>query len=145
MPLLGINRSDSESYGLMVDGGSSSNYSLIVYKGAYAYGNGFVSASDASLKTEINDIEGALELITSLRGVSFKWNEKNELPLQGKEQLGLIAQEVEVVLPQLVSENDEGLKGIAYDKITVVLIEAIKEQQAQIETLEQRIIELEGK
>ncbi len=130
---IGINRNDSESYGLMVDGGSSSVYSMIVYKGAYAYGNGFVSASDASLKSNVGEIENALGLVKSLHGVTFDWKDA-DTSVPGS-QVGLIAQEVEEVLPQLVTENEEGLKGVAYDKLTAVLIEAVKEQQQQIENL----------
>ena len=139
---VGINRSDSDSYGLIVDGGTSSSYSMIVYKGAYAYTNGFVSASDASLKTEVETIEDALGLVSSLRGVSYKWKDGNPENLSDKKQIGLIAQEVEEVLPEVVSENDEGLKGVSYDKLTAVLVEAVKEQQQIIEKQQQEIDEL---
>ncbi|MDT8430911.1 MAG: tail fiber domain-containing protein [Bacteroidales bacterium] len=132
---VGINRTDSESYGLVVDGGSSTLYSMLVYKGAYAFGNGFVSASDISLKSDIKDLDNALGLVESLRGVSFSWKDSQDLPQPGSKQIGLIAQEVEMVLPEVVTENAEGLKGIAYDKLTAVLIEAVKEQQVQIEAL----------
>ncbi len=58
--------------------------------------------------------------------------------------IGLIAQEVEKVLPELVSEDKDGFKGIEYSKLTAVLVEAIKEQQRQIEALSIRVAELGG-
>ncbi|MEX0980631.1 MAG: tail fiber domain-containing protein [Bacteroidales bacterium] len=136
---IGINRNDNSSYGLVVDGGTSTNYSMLVYKGAYAYSNGFVSASDLTLKKDINTIQNALGLVTSLRGVTYRWKETEAIPENGREQIGLIAQEVEAVLPQIVTENDEGHKGVSYDKLSAVLIEAMKEQQMQIEQLQSEV------
>ncbi|MEX0988287.1 MAG: tail fiber domain-containing protein, partial [Bacteroidales bacterium] len=158
---MGISRLASTSYGLMVDGGSSSYYSMIVYKGAYAYGYGFNSASDIRLKRDVRKLENSLDIVNQLNGVTFRWTEESGSSTE-HEHIGLIAQEVEKLLPQLVVENAEGYKGIAYDKITAVLIEAVKEQQQEIEALkkenesyrgladelkliEQRLLELEAK
>jgi trimeric autotransporter adhesin len=143
---LGINRAWSSLYGLMVDGGTSTTYSMIVYKGAYAYGNGFVSASDENLKKDIQPISNSLEKIQSLSGVNFFWDSERypDLKLDGNKQIGLIAQDVEKVLPELVTQDLEGHKGVAYDKLTAVLVEAIKEQQQQISAQQERIQHLEG-
>jgi hypothetical protein len=61
-----------------------------------------------------------------------KWPKKNFT--EGK-QVGLIAQEVEKVVPEVVNTDKEGYKSLSYDKLTAVLIEAVKEQQKEIETL----------
>ena len=65
------------------------------------------------------------------------------MQLSNNHQIGVIAQEVEAVLPELVSEDENGYKAVAYDKISAVLVEAIKEQQKQIDELQKKIIELE--
>ncbi|MBN1132720.1 MAG: tail fiber domain-containing protein [Bacteroidales bacterium] len=142
---IGINRAYSSSYGVMVDGGSSTYYSMLVYKGAYAYGTGFVDASDARLKTNINTIDNALNMVKQLRGVRFNWDVAGnpDLGLTDDLQIGMIAQEVEAIVPEVVTHDPDGFRGISYGKLTAVLIEAIKEQQKQIEALEQRIAELE--
>jgi len=62
----------------------------------------------------------------------------NRTDLNGKRQIGVIAQEVEAIFPELVSENN-GTKSVAYGNITAILIEAIKEQQRQIEDLRAKI------
>lgn len=85
--------------------------------------------SDLSLKTNIKPLEGSLAKILGLRGVEYDRIDCN------KHQLGLIAQEVEEVLPEIISENDKGLKTVEYTAIIPVLIEAIKELKAEIDEL----------
>jgi len=70
--------------------------------------------------------------LRELRGINFNWKDDAQ---NTDIQIGLIAQEVEKVLPELVSTDSEGYKSIAYGKLTAVLVEAIKEQQRQIEAL----------
>jgi len=90
------------------------------------------STSDIRMKTNIENLNKALEKISKLRGVSFNW--KNEP--EGQKHLGFIAQEVEEVIPELVFTNPvDGYKGINYPEITAVLTEAMKEQQTQINKL----------
>ena len=64
-----------------------------------------------------------------MRGVSFDWI------ADGSSEVGVIAQEVEDVLPDVVNTNEDGIKSVKYGNIVAVLIEAIKEQQAQIDQL----------
>jgi hypothetical protein len=92
------------------------------------YANNFISSSDIRLKEDIRTIENSLELINNLRGVHFKW--KNT----GAEQIGLIAQEVEQVLPQVVFGEDP--KSVNYAVIVSVLINAVNELTKRIEDLE---------
>jgi hypothetical protein len=90
--------------------------------------------SDARVKTNIKTIDNALLKVLALRGVTY-----NRTDLEDKsEQIGVIAQEVKEILPQVVQEND-GHYSVAYGNIVGVLIEAIKEQQAQIEELKSRL------
>jgi hypothetical protein len=95
-------------------------------------------ASDENLKTGIQTIENALNTVSQLRGVSFKWNKKAQQQGadSGNEQIGLIAQEVETVLPQIVSSPEDSYKSIDYAKLTAVLIEAVKELKEKVEKLE---------
>ena len=88
--------------------------------------------SDASLKTDVATIAGALELVRQMRGVRY-------LRLDtGTAGIGVIAQELREVAPELVAENPDGLLSVAYGNLVGVLIEAVKELGARVETLETR-------
>jgi hypothetical protein len=91
------------------------------------------TTSDISLKENICTFENAMDVVASLRGVRFTWK-KN-----GIKTVGLIAQEVEKVLPELIGTNaDTGLKSVSYANMVAVLIEAVKELKAEIEELKKR-------
>jgi hypothetical protein len=93
-----------------------------------------VNPSDVRLKKAITPINNALERVTQLRGVNYKWIDETK----GEElQMGVIAQEVEAIFPEVVSTDDEGYKSVAYNKLVSVLIEAIKELKAENEALKQ--------
>ena len=98
-----------------------------------AYG----SPSYVSLKTNIQPLEGALDKVTKLQGVSFTWKEDTETnQMTGiKDDIGFIAQQVQEVIPELVRKNDNGLLSLRDKGITALLVEAIKEQQKQIDEL----------
>jgi hypothetical protein len=89
--------------------------------------------SDATLKTNVETLTGSLDAVTSLRGVSFDWLEN------GRSEIGVIAQEVEAVLPDVVTTNGDGIKLVKYGNMVAVLIEAIKEQQIQIDELKEQL------
>jgi hypothetical protein len=105
--------------------------------------------SDRNLKTNIVTIDNALNKVMSLRGVYFDWIES------GEHSIGMIAQEVEEILPELIITNDERevgteitkiiIKSLDYSKIVSVLVEAIKEQQNMIEELNKRLTSVECK
>jgi len=97
------------------------------------FGTQFTSLSDASKKTTIRPIENSIEITKQLNGVKFDWIDTN------KPSLGLIAQEVEKVIPELVETSCNGIKSVNYSSLVGVLIEAIKEQQVRIEELERKI------
>ena len=89
----------------------------------------FTSLSDVTKKTNIRPVENALEITKQLEGVRFDWIDNN------KPSIGLIAQQVEEVLPELVETSDDGIKSVSYGNIIGVLVEAIKEQQKLIDKL----------
>ena len=95
--------------------------------------------SDIRLKNDINIIETPLNTVKQLRGVTYKWNDESRN--DGHKQHGFIAQEVEEILPDLVFEVN-GFKSISYSKVTPILVEAVKEQQNQIDELKNQIDEL---
>jgi len=91
----------------------------------------FNTTSDQNLKTNIQTIENPLDKIVQIRGVNFEWKENN------KPSAGVIAQEVEKVLPQLV--NGEDTKTVNYNGLIGLLIEAVKAQQEEINELKKRL------
>jgi hypothetical protein len=93
----------------------------------------FTSLSDKSKKTNIRPIDNAISIVQQLEGVRFDWKE------DGAASLGVIAQDVEKVLPEVVVESTDGLKSVSYGNIVGVLIEAVKEQQKRIEELERKL------
>ncbi len=99
------------------------------------------SLSDIRLKTNIEHISSALETIKSLNGYYYDWNEDLilEKAFTNKRQIGVMAQEVEKVLPTIVDVTPKGYKSVNYLKLTPVIIEAIKEQNTKIEKLEEKI------
>jgi hypothetical protein len=90
--------------------------------------------SDERLKENISTIDAPLEKLLQLRGVEF-----NRIGYEPRE-IGLIAQELEKIIPGLVTTNEEGIKSIMYGNIVGLLIEAVKEQQDQINELKGRLV-----
>jgi len=97
------------------------------------------SSSDKRWKTNIKLIESPLEKLQKLSGVEFDWIEDWEVHGNGGNDVGVIAQEVELVLPQAVQTRDSGMKAVRYEKLIPLLIETIKEQQKQIDELKNKI------
>lgn len=114
---------------------TSASYGLYVSKGIYSTDD-IVAYSDARKKTNINTIDSALDKVNKLRGVYYDRIDD----LERGRQVGVIAQEVNEVLPEAVTyAEDIDEYGVKYGNIVGVLIEAIKEQQQQIEELKQLI------
>jgi hypothetical protein len=105
-----------------------------VLTGGTMQAGNFNTTSDIKLKENVVTLENSLDKIKAMRGVSFDWKDS------GKSTIGLIAQEVEQVLPELVEHNQEDdVKTVSYANIVAVLIEAIKEQQVQIDALKEKL------
>lgn len=122
-----------------IDVGSISMQGLTATTGSFSgqvtttdlYSSGNVSAySDARLKTNVVTMCGALDKVLNLRSVNFSWAD----PAMPEAQIGLIAQEVRAVVPEVVSEH-EGTLAVDYGKLVAVLIGAVQEQQKQIDRL----------
>jgi hypothetical protein len=97
--------------------------------------------SDVRLKHDIKTIENALDRVTRLRGVTFQWNDTQNHP-EGV-QVGLIAQEVEEVIPEVVEKKGD-YYSLATANLVPVLIEAVKEQQRAIEEQTSKIADLQA-
>ena len=141
--------------------GSGSGYATLFYNGAAklctvtdgiclgtncGFATDWVATSDCRLKTNIQPISNALSVVNQLCGVCYKFCDD----IENENRIGLIAQEVLPILPEIVSHSlpsDDDLKygitddrlGLKYDKLTAILIEAIKEQQVQINELKLEI------
>jgi hypothetical protein len=124
-----VYNADDGRYDLTINGSGNATFAGTV-----------TASSDARLKTDVEQITGAVDKVKAIRGVTFKKNGDDA------RHVGVIAQEVEAVLPEAVlTANDEiGSKSVAYGNMVGLLIEAIKEQQTQIESLTAEIQTLKG-
>ena len=114
------------------------------YTGDFTASGDVTAYSDERLKSNITTIEDALDKVKAMRGVMF--DKTNSLTGELRQSTGVIAQETEEVLPEVVHNDDNtGYKSVAYGNIVGVLIEAIKEQQSQIEDLTKEVEFLKGK
>ena len=93
-------------------------------------------SSDERLKDNVTPIEGAINKLSQIGGYEFDWNNSSE---HSGHDVGVIAQEIEKVLPEVVVTRDNGYKAVRYEKIVALLIEALKEQQLQIDELKSKI------
>ena len=94
--------------------------------------------SDKNLKENIKNIDNPLDKINQLNGVYYNWTEqaqKNNNHLGKEKEIGVIAQDVEKVLPEAVTTREDGTKAVRYERLCSVLIEAVKELQEQIKDL----------
>jgi trimeric autotransporter adhesin len=103
--------------------------------------DGWATYSSRRWKTNIQTLHNALDMVEQLRGVSYEVKES------GKHEIGVIAEEVGEVVPEVVSyeKNGTDARGVDYSRLTALLIEAVKQQQGQIKTQQQQIARLNGK
>jgi hypothetical protein len=111
---------------------ASSNRLVMDMSGNLTMAGNITAYSDIRLKENIEVIPDALNKVLYLRGVTFTRNDHED---KEKRHAGVIAQEVEKVLPEVVTEDNQGIKNVAYGNMVGLLIEAIKEQQKQIDEL----------
>jgi len=97
------------------------------------------STSDIRLKDNIQNIDKALDKVNSIQGIEFDWIEKEEVHGNSGHDIGVIAQEIEKVLPDVVTTRDNGYKAVKYEKIIPLLIEAIKDLSRQVDGLKRLI------
>jgi hypothetical protein len=105
--------------------------------GAATFNNDVTAFSDKRLKTDIKPIENALDKVMKMQGVHYKRNDIED----AKTQVGVLAQDMEQVLPEVVitADDDMQTKSVDYGKITAVLIEAVKQLNIEVQTLKQQI------
>ena len=148
------NSSAANGAGLEIDRGSDSNITLkwnhsdgrlevnddFFSQGTISATSDIVAyvSSDERLKTEIKPIENPIEKINSISGNSFVWDEEKQNIYKGKDY-GVIAQEIEKVLPELVNTREDGYKAVKYDRIVSLLIEGIKELSDEVNQLKEKI------
>jgi hypothetical protein len=118
----------------------ATNYNLptggLILGGTLTASGDVIAYSDRRIKKNISTVENALDKVKALRGVEFDRIEDDA------HSVGLIAQEVQEVIPSVVRESPDGTLGVAYGNLVGVLVEAIKEQQKQIEVLTARLNKL---
>jgi hypothetical protein len=102
--------------------------------------NDFIATSDRRLKNNPVVIENPINMLNSLSGYKFTWNEKSGKENYGKDDYGVIAQEVEKIMPEAVHEVN-GIKRVSYNKLIPVIIEAIKDMNERIKYLENKLKE----
>ena len=98
------------------------------------------NSSDIRLKDNIQVIKGSLDKIGEIRGVEFDWNDKS--PGWARERghdVGVIAQEVQKIIPEIVIERKNGYLGVDYKRIVPLLIESIKELKQEVEDLKKKV------
>lgn len=121
---------DAPDERLHVDGNIKSN----AFLGGTFRGEEFLYTSDEKLKERVKDLDNSLQKVLALRGVSFYFKNQPDV-----KKIGLIAQEVEKVVPEVVATNQEGIKSVEYGNLIALLIEAIKEQQKEIDMLKSQL------
>jgi len=147
---MGTNADDARlnllSEGGNVGIGTSASASYRLYVNGSAYSTGGWSSSDINLKKNIQPLSNVLPKLDNITGVMFNWR-IDEFPDKGfddRPHIGLIAQEVEKEFPELINYDNEGYKALSYDGFVVVLLQAVKEQQKQIEAQQQQIDQLKA-
>jgi hypothetical protein len=98
----------------------------VCINGAFAFAT---CSSSLRYKTDVHSFDAGLEIVRRLRPISFNWKDG------GQRDVGFAAEEVEQVEPLLVTYKDGQIEGVKYKQITTVLVNAIREQQAQIDSL----------
>jgi hypothetical protein len=130
------NQSGSSTFTVTSNATSANTVSTIVARdanGDFTAGvvnaTDFNSTSDARLKENISGISG-IDLLNNLHPVQFNWKDS------GKKSYGLIAQEIENILPELVNEREDGMKGVSYIPIIAMLVDAVKKLESRVKELE---------
>ena len=126
---------------------STTSSGVAIYASGSIYSTGNITAySDGRKKDNVFGIKNALDGVLKLRGVTYTWNNKKESDIgYGKTEIGVIAQEVEKVFPEVVKYmEDVDEYSVAYGNITAILIEAIKEQQTIINQQNDKLVGIEN-
>jgi hypothetical protein len=123
--------------GALVVGGSTTTTTVGTIRAAadvIAY-----AASDERLKENVFTISGSLDKLMSIRGVEFDWKTMPGVHDNEGHDIGVIAQEIEKVFPEVVTTRENGYKAVKYEKLVALLIQTNKELLARVEALEAKI------
>ena len=102
-----------------------------------------IDPSDRTIKQDIETLSNCLDKINQLSAYTYRWNDLASKQNEGDEkQIGVMAQEVELVFPELVGQSDDGYKYVRYNHLVAPLIEAVKELTEQGKDKDQKIEEL---
>ena len=108
-------------------------------------------SSDARLKENFRPLVNPLQMVKAIRGVRYDWTAEYIERAGGedgyfvrKQDVGVIAQEIEAVLPEIVADREDGYKAVRYERLTALLIEAVKELSGQVDGLKAEIEALKG-
>jgi len=120
--------------------GDFSTNNVVIYGGFRSIAS--YSSSDKRWKKNIKPLESSLKKISSLQGVSYEWktDEYPDVGMTEGKQIGLVAQDVEKEIPELVSEDKDGYKAVSYTKLTAVLVEAVKELKTENQSQKKRLL-----
>jgi hypothetical protein len=151
---------DTNNYGIVLDGNGAGsdivfgpNQDVKMYRdaGGQLYVSGATVCdqsciSDMKYKNNIRPIESSLDKVMKIQGVSYSWNrdEYEDMNFPEGTRYGVVAQEIEKVLPEVVREDSKGNKSVAYKQLIPVLVEAMKEQQDRISDLTKEVKELKS-
>ena len=147
-----MNNLPNEAFGRVGINTYTPSYELHVVGAIHATGD-ITAFSDERKKTNVTYITRSLDIIKALQGVKYNWKKGKEGPMPNKRfvknedkvRIGLIAQQVEPILPEVVFTDDEGYKSINYANIVALLIEGMKEQQNEMEELKKEVDILKNK
>lgn len=128
--LIGLDSSSSSSYDLEVQGDAKFHSDVIATQ--------VICSSDRRLKKEIVEIQNPIEKLKSIRGVSFRWKSTNKI------SFGVIADEIETIMPGSVTINPTGFQAVNYNSAISLLIEAVKKQAEQISELRMEVEDLKS-
>ena len=121
----------------------NSAYNAIIFtmdnSGNFTAAGNVTAFSDVRLKVNIHPLQDSLSKVQQIQGVSY------ERKSDGEKKIGFVAQDLQKVLPEVVIENHDGMLSVDYGNVVALLVEAIKEQQAQIESLRNEIKTLKTK
>lgn len=133
--LSNVNRINSKALAVQQNGVDK----FVVYGNGNGWFNGTWLWSDRKLKENIVPLTGSLNKVLQLQGYTYNFLSSVTGESKPPKQMGLIAQDVEAVLPEIVATNENGVKGIAYQNIIALLIEAMKEQNKKITDLDSQL------
>jgi hypothetical protein len=149
----GVNLKNLHNSGTIYAAASISSSAAGTGSFGYVYSAGAIRAeddviayhsSDERLKSNIITIENPIDKVKQLKGVEYEWNGLQSNYPSGSKDSGIIAQDVQKVLPQLVKEKKGGYLGVRHDRLVGLLVESIKEQQEQIDELKKKVEELKN-